>query len=243
MAYPATIDTMTPTSGTQTLGSANHNNIHNTFGSAVVAIETVLGTTAGTSVLKNFSAGNFAARTNGETFGTPVLTNPTVNVGSDATGDLYYRNSGGSVSRLAVGSVAQHLVVSAGTLPAWADDTSVPHIKFIGGTQTTVGTSTAGAIDLVAATIVATAAGTLQATAGGRWSNNASSQDTFASLLFGSGTLHIYSMRENTATLENAFSLTGVGTYAAGTHTIKVQGSRGGGTAFFGSTNLSVMYS
>jgi hypothetical protein len=39
-------------------------------------------------------------------------------LGSDATGDLYYRNSGGHLTRLGVGSGSQVLGVSAG-LPAW----------------------------------------------------------------------------------------------------------------------------
>lgn len=41
-------------------------------------------------------------------------------LGSDATGDLYYRSAGGPVARLGVGSNGQQLVVSGG-LPAWAD--------------------------------------------------------------------------------------------------------------------------
>lgn len=39
-------------------------------------------------------------------------------VGSDATGDIYYRNSGGIISRLGIGSSAQ-VLGSTGTIPAW----------------------------------------------------------------------------------------------------------------------------
>lgn len=54
-------------------------------------------------------------------FGTsPTLTTPIINVGSDATGDIYYRNSGGSFTRLPIGANGMHLKVVSG-LPAWVD--------------------------------------------------------------------------------------------------------------------------
>jgi len=48
-----------------------------------------------------------------------VIAGVTVTVGSDATGDLHYRNAGGVFTRLGIGSAAQVLTVSGG-LPAWA---------------------------------------------------------------------------------------------------------------------------
>jgi len=62
--YPGTIDTFTNPSGTNTLDSPNHALQHSDANDALEAIEAVLGTTAGTSVLKDFSAGNFPARVN-----------------------------------------------------------------------------------------------------------------------------------------------------------------------------------
>ena len=64
MAYPSSIDTDTVSAGSSTLSSPDHSTRHNTMGSAMIAIETVLGTTNGTSVLKNFAAGDFASRIN-----------------------------------------------------------------------------------------------------------------------------------------------------------------------------------
>lgn len=49
----------------------------------------------------------------------PALTTPTIAVGSDATGDLYYRSAGGVFTRLPIGTAGQTLAVSAG-LPAWS---------------------------------------------------------------------------------------------------------------------------
>ncbi len=48
-----------------------------------------------------------------------VLGGVTMTLGSDATGDIYYRNSGGVLTRLPIGSSTQVLTVSGG-LPTWA---------------------------------------------------------------------------------------------------------------------------
>jgi hypothetical protein len=39
--------------------------------------------------------------------------------GSDATGDLYYRDASGNFVRLAIGTIGQSLIVSGSSLPAW----------------------------------------------------------------------------------------------------------------------------
>jgi hypothetical protein len=48
-----------------------------------------------------------------------VIAGVTITVGSDATGDLHYRNASGVLTRLGIGSAAQVLTV-AGGLPSWA---------------------------------------------------------------------------------------------------------------------------
>ena len=50
---------------------------------------------------------------------TDVLGGVTMTLGSDATGDIYYRNSSGVLTRLAIGSSTQVLTVSGG-LPIWS---------------------------------------------------------------------------------------------------------------------------
>lgn len=55
-----------------------------------------------------------------QTLTNKTLTSPVVNVGSDATGDVYYRSGGGAFTRLAAGSNGQVLKLAAG-LPSWAD--------------------------------------------------------------------------------------------------------------------------
>lgn len=53
-------------------------------------------------------------------FGTsPTIATPIINVGSDATGDIYYRSAGGAFTRLGVTTNGYVLTLVAG-LPAWA---------------------------------------------------------------------------------------------------------------------------
>ncbi len=66
----------------------------------------LFGDTSGSSVLWDQSADDL------------ILTNAGLAVGSDATGDLYYRNSSGFLARLGVGSDGQ-VLTSTGTLPNW----------------------------------------------------------------------------------------------------------------------------
>lgn len=62
---------------------------------------------------------------NTPTITTPTISSPTINVGSDAQGDVYYRNSSGVFTRLAPGTNGQYLKTQgAAADPIWADITS-----------------------------------------------------------------------------------------------------------------------
>lgn len=68
-----------------------------------------------------------------------------LDLGSDATGDVYYRNSGGTFTRLGIGSSDQVLTV-AGGLPTWQNRTSYSkYIALI--TQSGAGNPTSSALD------------------------------------------------------------------------------------------------
>lgn len=70
------------------------------------------------------AAVNYTQTFTNKTIGaTNTLGAATTSLGSDATGDLYYRNSSGILARLGIGTARQKLGVSAG-LPAWVDSTS-----------------------------------------------------------------------------------------------------------------------
>lgn len=57
----------------------------------------------------------------GTTLDSPILTTPTVNVGSDAQGDIYYRSAAGVFTRLAASTSGYFLKTQgAGTDPVWA---------------------------------------------------------------------------------------------------------------------------
>lgn len=57
-----------------------------------------------------------------QTLSNKTLTAPQINMGSDANGDIYYRNGSGVTSRLAIGTAGQILDVSASGLPEWIDN-------------------------------------------------------------------------------------------------------------------------
>jgi len=75
-----------------------------------------------------------------------VIAGATMTLGSDATGDVYYRNASGVLTRLAVGSDADVLTLSSG-IPSWA----TPTVGDITGVTAGVGLSgggTSGALTL-----------------------------------------------------------------------------------------------
>lgn len=53
------------------------------------------------------------------TVNSPVINTPDIDLGSDATGDIYYRNSGTHLARLGIGTSGKFLT-SDGTLPQWS---------------------------------------------------------------------------------------------------------------------------
>ena len=90
-SYPGTIQTFSNPSGTSTLDSPDHAGLHTNLADTLGAAQAVMGTTAGTSVLKNFADGDFSTRINSSgvlqqtvqgtinlsTFGTPTVTGGT----------------------------------------------------------------------------------------------------------------------------------------------------------------------
>jgi len=69
---------------------------------------------------KTFSGETFT----GGTFTTPTLTTPIINVGSDATGDIYYRNASGLYTRLAKGT-QNYLLRAGASIPEYAAPNSI----------------------------------------------------------------------------------------------------------------------
>lgn len=86
-------------------------------------------TTAGTNSASVVTVGGTQTLTN------KTLTSPIINVTSDATGDIYYRNSGGALTRLPIGSTGNVLTVAAG-LPSWGASASAGSDTAIDPAQT-----------------------------------------------------------------------------------------------------------
>lgn len=84
MAFPSSIDTDTPSSGTSLLTSPDHSLRHNTHGSAIVAIENKLGLGVGSAAANQILTGSGAGTSawsqtwNNGTLGTAVINNSTL---------------------------------------------------------------------------------------------------------------------------------------------------------------------
>ena len=105
VAYPSSLDTFGTPAGTSTLSNPDHALEHRTLGSAVGTLEQVLGTTGGTAVLKNFSAGKFAVYDNGGTLNNAIVGTPRI-TGGTASSFLMgtSRMQGGTVANAIVGT-------------------------------------------------------------------------------------------------------------------------------------------
>lgn len=144
--YPGTVKTFTDPAGTSLLTSPDHAGLHTDMNDTVEAIQNTIGTTAGTNVLKNFAAGEFPARVNsggtivqtltGGTINNSTFGTPTVVVGSDAQGDVFFRASSGILARLAPGTSGHFLKTQgAAADPVWAAASSVLSSKIITSTR------------------------------------------------------------------------------------------------------------
>lgn len=156
--FPTSLDSFTnPTSG-NSLNSPDHAGQHANINDSVAALEAKVGinssavTTSHDYKLSGVTGTDKAvSKTGSETLTNKTLTSPVINVGGDATGDLYYRNSGGAFTRLPIGSASQILSVSSG-IPAWVANPSAANssstiagiVELATAAEITAGTATGG---------------------------------------------------------------------------------------------------
>jgi hypothetical protein len=114
MAYPSTTDSLTNPAGTSTLASPDHAGLHTSVNGAIIAIETVLGTTAGTAVLKDFATGNFATRQDSSNRILDSDGNPIIKLDGGGVGNYFQvsNSSGGNVQLSAVGTTNVSMAIN-----------------------------------------------------------------------------------------------------------------------------------
>lgn len=125
MAYPTTLDSFT----------ANVDNVDviyasdvNELQTAITSLEAKVGAdSSAVTTSHDYKLGEVTStdkavgKTATQTLTNKTLTSPVVNVGSDATGDMYYRNAG-ALTRIPVGTDNQILKLN-GTTPNWETET------------------------------------------------------------------------------------------------------------------------
>lgn len=161
--FPTTLDTFSNPTGTDLLENAttalDHDFQHTHINDAVLALQTkvgINGSAVNTTIdykLSGVITGDKAvSKTGTETLTNKTLTAPVINIGSDATGDMYYRNGSGLFTRLVLGTVGQILNVDGSGIPAWVANpaaadasTTVKGVSEIATTaEITAGTATGG---------------------------------------------------------------------------------------------------
>jgi hypothetical protein len=128
MAYLASLNTYTAVEGTTLVTTADHASMHNMVGSAIVQLETTIGTNSGTAILKDATAGKFAVMNSGGTLndgvlGTPMMRGGTVGTaligscnitGGTFTGGTITANTIGTTT--IIGGTANNLVLGTPTI-------------------------------------------------------------------------------------------------------------------------------
>lgn len=157
--FPTSLDTLSnPTAGDlleNATTALDHDQQHANANDAIEALEAKVGiNSSAVTTSHDYKLGEVTGtdkavgKTATQTLTNKTLTSPVINLGSNATGDIYYRDSGGAFQRLAIGTSGQVLAVSTGGIPTWQTGvgvgTAVSCIgKPVGGeAATTIGTLT-----------------------------------------------------------------------------------------------------
>lgn len=125
--FPTSLDALSnPASGDALNANGGHALQHANTNDAIEALEAKVGvdSSAVTTSLSYKLGGVTGTDKAVSLTGTEVLTNktltsPQINLASNATGDIYYRNGSGVFTRLAIGTSGQILQVSSDSIPEW----------------------------------------------------------------------------------------------------------------------------
>lgn len=156
ITFPTTLDTLSnPASGDALNASGGHALQHANANDAIEALEAKVGidgsavTTSLSYKLGGVTGSDKAVSLTGtEVLTNKTLTSPQINLASNATGDIYFRNGSGVFTRLEIGTASQILQVSSGGIPEWianpsattASQTSAGIIEIATTAEQTTGT-------------------------------------------------------------------------------------------------------
>lgn len=130
--YPTSLDNFPNPQSTDLLDNSSptldHWTQHANINDAVEALEAKVGVD-GSAVTTSFdyklgevtSTDKAVGKTATQTLTNKTLTSPKVNVGSDATADMYYRGADGTLTRIPIGSSTQ-ILTSDGSVPSWQNN-------------------------------------------------------------------------------------------------------------------------
>lgn len=131
--FPSSLDDSTtiPVESANTKLSTNHVPNHTNSRDALIALQTKVGidgsavnTSHDYKLSEITSTDKAVGKTATQTLSGKTFTSPTINVGSDAEGDTYYRNSGGAFTRLARGT-DNYILKMNGNVPNWEAETVI----------------------------------------------------------------------------------------------------------------------
>lgn len=129
--YPTNLDALSNPSSGDALNSPSHADQHSNANDAIEALEAKVGvnssavTTSHDYKLGEVTGSDKAVgKTSTQTLTNKTLTNPIINLSSNATGDMYYRKSDGTLERLLIGATNNIIQVSAGGVPEWVANPS-----------------------------------------------------------------------------------------------------------------------
>ena len=255
--YPTTKQSFTNPAGTQTLDSPDHAGQHSDINDTVEAIQDTIGTTAGTSMLQHFAAGQFAVRATGvaaigtlvqtlvggtinnNTIGTPAITGGTVNAITGTANNMVLGTpaiTGGTMNNAVFGTPT----FSAGAVnTADIADRAATSRKLV--FNRAAGTRSTGEVTTISGSLVELTGWSVQViadVASDLWIH-------FSAIAYGEGGVPLFSLiingtADNTwndfggwfgnATQLGGFTARRLG-FAAGTHTVRMQWRTSAGTS------------
>lgn len=157
--FPTSLDALTNPTSSDGLNSPSHSSQHANANDSIEALEAKVGiNSSAVTTSHDYKLGEVTgtdkavSKTASQTLTNKTLTSPVINLGTNATGDMYYRDGSGLLQRLPIGTSGQIIQVSSGGIPEYVANpsaadasTTVKGVSEIATTaEITAGTATGG---------------------------------------------------------------------------------------------------